>query len=269
MKKIWFLVTILTLLGMFFATTQVLASPAAFADPKRTPVHTPGAQATERANERDTQGIGNPHGKRVNFKGTIAAVDASSLTLTLNDGASLTFILTADTRIKIPTLGQSATPANLSVGMQANVNATQDDTGTLTARIVLVVPGKPTLTHRVGTVTDYQAGISITIQAQDGKPYTFLLTAETKILPVERADQLVVGARVTVIAPRDVAGGTLTATGIVVHPAGTGGTHTPTPTYTPTPTDTPTPTATYTPTPTDTPTPTATYTPTPTDTPTP
>ncbi len=219
MKKIWFLVTILTLLGLFFATTQVLASPAALAAPKKTPDHTPGAQATQGAIERATQGVGKPNGKHVNYRGTIAAVDVSSLTLTLKDGSSLTFILNSDTRIKIPTLGRAATAADLLAGMQVNVNATQDNAGVLTARIVLVVPGKPTLTHRVGIVTVYTAGSSISIQAKDGNIYTFLLTAETKILPAELADQLVVGARVTVIAPRDVAGGTQTATGIVVHPA--------------------------------------------------
>ena len=220
MKKIWLFITILTLLGLFFATTQVLASPAALVDLKGTPVNrTPGAQATEGAIERATQGIGKLNGKHVNYRGTIAAVNTSSLTLTSGDGSSLTFILTADTHITIPSLGKSATATNLSAGMQVNVNAMQDDAGVLTARIVLVVPGKPTLTHRVGTVMNYKAGISITIQAQDGNPYIFLLTAETKILPGELVNQLVVGARVTVIAPRDVAGGTQTATGIVVHPA--------------------------------------------------
>jgi hypothetical protein len=230
MKRISVLIVLLTILGLFFTATQVLAGPAESVDAKKTPMHTPGAQATvnaaktpgaqatARAIQRATEGRGKPLGKRVNYKGTISSVDAASLTLTLEDGSFVTFGLTAETRIKIPTLGQSATAANLSAGMQANVHATLDDSGALTADIVLVIPGKPALTHRVGTVTDYQPGISITIQAQDGNPYTFLLTAETKILPAERADQLAVGARVTVIAPRDVAGGTLTASGIVIHP---------------------------------------------------
>jgi hypothetical protein len=247
MKKIWFLVTILTLFGLFFATTQVFASPPAGVDAKRTPDHTPGAQATKRADEKATQGIGNPQGggnggnphgnnpqnganalgKRVNYQGTIAAVNASSLTLTLSDGTSPVFVLTAGTIIKIPTMGNSGTVADLLVGMKVNVHATQDNAGVLTALIVQVVPGKPALVHRVGTVTDYQPGVSITILAQDGKPYTFLVTAKTKILPPKRAALLAVGARVTVIARRDVTGGPLTAMGIVVHPTGTGKTPTP------------------------------------------
>ena len=229
MKKFLFLVSISILLGLFFATTQVLASPATLTSSMKPPVKTPGAQATKIATEMSPQGNGNPHGqsnsqgntdlqgKRVNYKGTISAVDASSLTITLRNGTSLTFILTADTSIKIPTIGKSATAADLAIGMQVNINAVEN-AGGLTARSVHVVPGKPILIQRVGTVTDYQPGISITIQAQDGHNYTFLLTAKTKILPIERADQLAAGVRVTIIAPRDVAGGKLIATGIVVHP---------------------------------------------------
>ena len=227
MKKIWILITILALVSMFIATTQVLASPANLAAPKKTPNHTPGAQATIRAEEKATQGVGNPQGKRLNYRGVIAEVNAASLTLTLDDGSSLTFNITADTSIKIPTLGRSATTADLVVGLKVTVQATQDDAGTLTAIKIHVVPGKPTLTHRVGTVTEYLPGTSITIEAQDGKPYIFLLTAETKILPEERADTLAVGARVTIIAPRDVTAVALTATGIVIHPAGSGGTTAP------------------------------------------
>jgi hypothetical protein len=221
MKKIFALLTLFTIVSLFFATTQVLASQVETVKAKKTPVHThtPGAMATKQAIQRATEGKGKPLGKRVNYKGTISSVDAASLTLTLEDGSFVTFGLTVETSIKIPTLGRSATVADLYPGAKASVHALQDETGWLTALKVLVIPGKPILAHRVGVVTDYQPGVSITIQAKDGNLYTFLLTAETKILPADRADQLVVGARVTIIAPRDVAGGTLTASGIVIHPA--------------------------------------------------
>ena len=219
MKKTWLIVTILTLIGLFFVTTQALASPGLSASNNgHAPSNTPGAKATEVAAGGTSQGIGNPNGKHVNFRGTIAVVTPTSLTLTLKDGSSVTFVLTTTTSIKVPTLGRTATVANLLVGMDVNVNAIKDNAGVMTARIVLVVPGKPTLTHRVGSVTDYKAGISISILAQDGNTYTFLLTSTTKILPLNLAGNLVVGAQVTIIAPRDVSGGTLTATGIVVHP---------------------------------------------------
>lgn len=227
MKRISVLIVLLTIL----TATQVLASPAESVDAKKTPVHTPGAQATvnaaktpgaqatARAIQRATEGIGNQHGKRVNYRGTIASADAASLTLTLADGSSVTFSLTADTRIRIPTLGQTAAAPALMPGAKAGVHAAQDEMGALTALAVLVIPAKPVRAHRVGTVTDYQPGASLTIQATDGNTYTFLLTTATEILSADRADQLAAGARVTVIAPRDVTGGVLTARGVIIHPA--------------------------------------------------
>jgi hypothetical protein len=263
MKKIWFLATLVTLFGLLLANTKALASSPGMVDARKTPEHTPGPQSTRRADEdpgqgnhendektgqqnhdsddRSGQGNHNKNGKHLNFMGEIATVDATSLTITLKDGSSATFILAADTIIKIPKLGHSATSADLLPGMKLNVNALQDEAGVLTARKVQVIPGKPTPVRRVGTVTDYQPGVSITILAKDGKTYTFLVTPKTKILPPGRADLLIVGARVTIIAPRDVSGGTLTAAGIVVHPADSDEKPSPSPTSTETPTEVPTP----------------------------
>ena len=172
------------------------------------PQNTPGAQATAQA------GL---HGKPTIYRGTLSAVDPTSLTLTLADGSSVTVGLLAETRIKVP--GPNAQGDTLLVGMQVVVQAITDSNGNLVARSVLAIPGKPTLTHRVGTVTEYTAGTSITILAVDGNSYTFVLTAETKILPEALAGTLAVDALVTVIAPRDPAALGWTATGIVVHPA--------------------------------------------------
>ena len=219
MKKI--LLTILTLtIGLFFVTTQALAGPTTESgNPKGPPTaghtpgpqNTPGAQATEHANQ---SGKGKPQ----NFRGTIAAVDASSLTLTLSDGSSVTFALTSDTRIKIP--GRNGSGASLQVGMQAMVQARDDGSGNLVARAVMAIPGQPTRVHRVGWVTEYTPGVSITIQASDGNTYPFALTADTKILPA--GNEVTVGSRVTIIAPRDPSALGWTAIGIVVHPAGSG-----------------------------------------------
>jgi hypothetical protein len=231
MKKIMFSATILALLGLLIVTTQVLASPPVFAGPKNDSTHTPGPRMNGQGNQGtslgnvNSQGKANSQsnthsqGKHANYRGSISAVSASSLTISQDDGFSVNFALNSDTRIKIPTMGRSATVAALKTGMQINVLAMQDAGGVLTARMVLVVPGKPALVHRVGAVTDYQPGISITIKALDGNSYTFLLSPDTKILPAERASQLAVGVRVTIIAPRDVAGGTQTAQGIVIHPS--------------------------------------------------
>lgn len=237
MKKT--LLTILALtIGLFFVRTQALAGPITGVNPKGTPPNpahtpksqnTPGAQATEHANQ-------NGKGRHQNFRGTIAAVDSSSLTLTLGDGSSVPFSLTPDTRIKIP--GRSGSSAGLQVGMQAMVQAVADESGNLTALAVMAIPGRPVRAHRVGWVTAYTPGVSITIQASDGNTYTFALTAGAKILPAELASQLAVSSRVTIIAPRDPGSLGWTAMGIVVHPAGSGGGSMP-PTATSTPSEVP------------------------------
>ena len=250
------------LLAVFaLMTMQAFVMHTGYLDPKKTPgpqhtppglLKTPGAKATEKALE---------HGKRQNYRGVIAAVDATSLTLTLRDGSQLNFLLTPQTQIHIP--GRNGKDASLEVGMQAMVQATADQSGMLTALRVMAIPGKPVRVHRVGTVTAYTPGQSITIEATDGNSYTFALSSDVKILPKDRADDLGVGSRVTIIAPRDPSTQIWTAIGIVVHPAGTGaGTGTPAP-GTGTPTETPT----ATPMETETPTVTATATETPTPTP--
>ena len=249
MKKILIVASVVTLVGLVFATSRVLASPPAMADMKKSADHTPGPRATQDKNNQNedkddrhnSKNNNDMHGKRLNFRGIIDTVDASNLSITLEDGSSAAFLLTTNTIIKIPKLGHGATAADLIPGMQVNVNATRDNAGVMTARMVHVIPGKPMLIHRVGIVTDYQPGHSISILAKDGKTYTFLVTPKTKILPPGRAGLLVVGARVTIISPRDVSGGTMVALRIVIHPTDSDETPSPSPTSTDTPTETPTP----------------------------
>jgi hypothetical protein len=224
--------------SLFFITTQVLAEPAIATVAKQTPPgpqHTPGAQATEHAAGKSC------HGKHQNYRGTIASVSSSSLALTLSDGSALNFVVTSDTRIKIP--GPNGSSASLQAGMQAMVQAVADSSSNLNACAIMAIPGQPLRVHRVGWVTEYTPGVSITILASDGLTYTFSLTADTKILPAERAAELTIGSRVTIIAPRDPAALGWTASGIVVHPEGSGaGSMPPTQTATVTaPTATPTP----------------------------
>lgn len=220
MKKMMILGALLVLaLGILLTTTQAQAvgprapggtpgPPGGAATPGGGPATSPGEQATAHAGLR---------GKPTLYRGTITALDAASLTLTLGDGTSVSIGLTADTKIRVP--GPNAQGDTLLVGMQVVAWAQTDANGNMIARAVMVIPGKPVTAHRVGTVTEYAAGASITIMAVDGNAYTFVLTADTKILPAERAGELAVGSRVTVIAPRVPAALGWTAAGIVVHPA--------------------------------------------------
>ena len=219
MKKYGLLLFLILSMALLLATSQAFASPANLQNGKNTPgPNTPGAKATEKANENATKQANKPHGKHENFKGKVSAVDSTNITLTLRDGSSVTVGLSADTRMKFPGPKASA-PASIQPGMNAMVQAIRDQNGNLIACAVMVIPGKPSKIHRVGTVTEYVAGSSITIQDKDGNTYTFALTVETKLLPAERAGALSVGSRVTIIAPRDPASGGVTVKGIVIHPS--------------------------------------------------
>ncbi len=237
MKRIFLLATLTLVIGLSLITTQVLASPLNVVNAKGGPFGTgtpgpqhtpgvppvtPGAQATAHAGMT---------GKPQIFRGTISAVNSSGLTLTLMDGTSQTIGLTSQTQIRIP--GPKNSGATLQVGMQVMVMAFTDQSNNLVARAVMVIPGQPTRVHRVGWVTAYTPGSSITIKAMDGSTSTFALTANTKILPTN-ANQPVVGSFVTIIAPRIPSALGWTAIGIVVHPTNAGAGNQ-TPTVTPTP----------------------------------
>src|SRR5215211_1253726 len=209
-RVILFLVLSLRLL---LVTSQVFASSAN----QQGGQNTPGAKATEKAIERATKQVGNPHGEHENFRGTVSAVGSTSITLTLRDGSSVTVGLNADTRVKFPG-PKNSTPIAIQPGMSAMVQTIRDQGDNLIARAVMVIPGKPSKIHRVGIVTEYVSGHSITIQDKDGNTYTFAITGEIKLLPAERAGTLAVGSRVTIIAPRDAAAGKVTVRGIVIHP---------------------------------------------------
>lgn len=239
MKKSAIFVILTMVVGLLLATTQVFASPVTVVakntekphgppTPIETgvpptengmgvppaqngngapPAHTPGAQATAHA------GL---HGKPQIFRGTLTGVNSSSLTMTLADSSSVTIGLTPDTRIHVP--GPNSAGDTLVVGMQVVVMAFTDQNNALVARMVVAIPGQPERVHRVGKVTAYTAGSSITIQATDGNTYTFGLTSDTRVLPQDQAANLAVGSLVTIIAPRVPSSPGWIARGIVVHP---------------------------------------------------
>ena len=238
------------------STSQVFASPTIDPNPVKPtakaphgnsnkPIKTPDPKNDEQHGKSDKP-KGKPEesrGKFLNYQGMVSAIDTGNISLTLKDGSTITIALTENTQIQSP--GHKDTAASIEAGMRVSVQATRDEDKGLLARRIAIIPGKPALSHAVGWVTEYTPGVSITIQAHDDNLYTFLLTADTKILPAERADELTLGSRVTIIAPRDPSSLESTAKGIVVHPSGSGeGSQPATLTPIPTATFTPTPTAT-------------------------
>jgi uncharacterized protein DUF5666 len=220
MKKFQVIVSVGLLLGLFFSAANVFAGTAPSADLAK-PTEQDGGKPQTTPDPSVTLGKGDAKSRKTTYKGTVAAAGDGGLTLILADGRSLTFVVTGDTKIQIPGAGSGSALADVEVGAQALVQARKSENGLLTALRIHIIPGKPQEVHRVGTVTAYTPGVSITIQDKKGDASTFALTANTKILPQNRAAQLVVGVRVTIISRRDVTGGKLTAQGIVIQPAGT------------------------------------------------
>ena len=153
-------------------------------------------------------------GRKYNFKGEVTSFDGGVIVITGKRGGTAT--VDANTEIKVS--GPEGGAAAIQVGQQVMVQAVKVDNGFLALRVHLF-PNKPAHIHRVGQVTDYQPGVSITVQDKKGTT-TFQIAPDVKILPAVRVDQLKVGSRVTIISPARVNkdAGHPVAKGIVVHP---------------------------------------------------
>ena len=204
-------------LGLLSVPSLAFAGPVDLS-PAAQGTTTPGAPATAIAERMATLQALQNKGKPEHFVGTISAVDLNEFTMTLRDGSSATILLSPNTRaIALGSDGRPR-PANLAVGQTAPVRAIRDTSDVLTARSILVAPNQPARVHLIGMVTKYTSGVSITIQAMDGKSYTFVIGGKTNILPTTSAGSLAIGSRVTIVAQRDTSGGQSAALGIVVLP---------------------------------------------------
>lgn len=166
-------------------------------------------EALENKESKESKG-----GQRHGVFGSVASKGSNSFTVTTKQGP-VTVTVTASTKFHIPR-NKKATLADLAVGDRVAVNGTPS-AGGLVAKQVMVAPGRPTVQHRVGEVTAYTAGSSITIKTVQGDSETFALTASTTIKN-PKGSGVAVGDRVTVVSRRDPSTDTATASGIVVHP---------------------------------------------------
>jgi hypothetical protein len=218
------LLTMLLIAGaLVLLSSQAIAAPQSV-EAKKTPAaedKAPGAVATQKAEAKALKAMEKEKVKKENYLGKISAVEAGSITLLLKDDSLVTFVVTEETRLSMPTF-KEAMLENFEVGRKVKVKAVRAEDESLTALSISLVPGKPVKKYRVGVVTEYTPGESITIQAKDDLLYTYLLTEDTKILPVEREEMLQVGAKVTIISPRDLTKIDQTAKKIVVHPEADG-----------------------------------------------
>jgi len=218
MKK-WITWIILAVFFLSITISRVSAeAPSADAAAKPTPNPEKIIRQTQHAEDKADR-VKSP---KLHYQGIVLEVTPSSLTLTLEDGTNLLAGITESTKIQIPSLGKDAAVGDILPGVKASIQIQAGESGEWIALRIHVIPGKPAKIHRVGIVTEYIAGTSITIQSRDDQLYTFLVTPDTKILPEERMGELAASRLVTIICPRDVTGGPHTAIGIVVHPDQTG-----------------------------------------------
>jgi len=178
---------------------------------------TPGATPPGRSEVHPTPKAALPAEKgsqRHGIFGTISSKSGDTFTVSTKQG-DVVVAVSAATKFHIPTK-RNATFADLAVGDRVAVSGTPTASG-LTAKQVAVAPGKPTIRHRVGTVTAYTPGTSITIQAAQGGSETFALTGQTTIRN-PKGSGVAVGDQVTIVSRRDPGSDTSTASAIVVHP---------------------------------------------------
>lgn len=233
MKRKLFLILLLITGALVLLSSQAIAAPQSL-ETKKTPAaseNVPGDKAIQkaekkaqqaeakalRAEQKSLRATDTAKVKKENFQGIISAVDASSITLLLRDASVLTFAITEETRLSMPTLREAAIE-DFELGRRVKVKAIRAEDETLTALAVTLIPGKPVRRYHVGVVTDYIPGESITIQTAEDKMFTYRLTEDTRILPAEREELLQVGAKVTVISPRNLIRIEQTALKIIVHP---------------------------------------------------
>jgi len=151
-------------------------------------------------------------GEVVIIRGEVTDVGSEEIEV---DGETV-IIVDGATKIRVPTLGSSATLDDIELGMKVAIQAYEID-DELHARHIVVIPARPRYRHHVGIVTAYEGGVSITIEDKWENTVTFEIADEFKVLPPGATVEE--GKRVTVISRRDPAGDRLIARGVVVHPA--------------------------------------------------
>ncbi len=222
-------------------TTEVSSTDTGSTEVSPTEEVTPAPHGNSDHAKNKDKGNGNGNGnQKANFRGVVAASDATSLTVTLKNGTEVVFTLDANTVIKYPahftpTATETATEVAtteapteaatttaipegpLPVGAQVSVKAALQSDDTYLALIVMVIPGKPVKVNHVGVITAFTAGESIEITAKDGTVATFKLSETTKYLPEGSEATLKVGDTVTIIMPRVIIGQPWIAMGVVLH----------------------------------------------------
>lgn len=146
--------------------------------------------------------------------GAVTIKRATDFVVTTKQGETAIVSVTKNTRFHIPTQ-KDAGFNDLNIGDSVAINGTPTKDG-LEAKKVGIVPGKPSIQHRVGVVQEYKSGESITIKDVRGETGVFQMTEETEIRN-PKGEGVKVGDRITVVSRRDPSTNKFTARAIVVH----------------------------------------------------
>ena len=150
------------------------------------------------------------------YKGVVSDISSSSLVLTLDNGSFVTIAITSKTLIRISGINSNSPDPTLLFGQRVRVKVEEDADGVLTAVSILPTPGMNPYIQKNGTIVDYVAGKSITIEV-NGQKFKYAITSTTKFIPDGSEEDLESAESVTVISSRVISGVGLTAKGILVH----------------------------------------------------
>ena len=151
--------------------------------------------------------VSEPLAKNYAFVGTLANITVNSpniIKIDTKKQLGVPVVVNTETKLHVPGL-KTATLANFKVGDRVAVLAAEITPGTYTALHVNLIPGKPVSVQRVGTVSAYVAGTSITVTGKKGDISTFTINGDTTTVLKRGATGVTIGEKVTVTARRDPA----------------------------------------------------------------
>ncbi len=157
--------------------------------------------------------------------GKVTAVGTNTLTVLTADGKSVTVKTSSSTKVEILATGASGSLSDIVVGSQVEVHGPQNQDGSVTAEVIILLPAGDELHGRVTAINDK----TITIQAPGGTSSTIVTTTSTTFRKGQDAASLsdvAVGQELRAFGALQT-DGSLTATLVLIHEGPGGSDHGP------------------------------------------
>lgn len=107
--------------------------------------------------------------------GSVTAVGTNSLTVLTSDSESVPVTTSSSTKVEILATGASGSLSDVVVGSYVEVRGPAATDGSITAEMIVVLPGGDQVSGRVTAVS----GMTITVQTRDGAIKTIVTTSTT------------------------------------------------------------------------------------------